>query len=281
MKQRLIIAILCLPMFALSQITVGQVDDFEDSTVRSWHTNSTSVITHNIPDGGPSGIGDNFLRFNNTLVNALQVNNIQQWAGNYVNQGVTYISMDVRNPNNGSQVIFLRLVFSTQQEAWCTTTAVTVVPGEGWKKVIFAIDEASMIRVSGSNSYTNTFSNISKMSIIHSQYPGSSSNYILSATLDVDNITAINQASLSLDETKTVNDVVRVVPNPAKNYFQLRGLQKTAKIKIFSLTGRLVKNNVSVNPNDQINIQDLEKGTYIIQIETQNRENYSYKIIKN
>ncbi|MDF2932580.1 MAG: hypothetical protein K0R36_1911 [Chryseobacterium sp.] len=280
MKQQLIIAILFLPMLALSQITIGQVDDFEDSTIRFWHTNSTSVITHNIPDGGPLGVGDNFLRFNSTLVNQLQTTNTQQWAGNYISQGVTYISMDVRNPSGSPHVIFLRLVFSNQQEAWSTITAITVLPGEGWKKVTFAIDEASMIRVSGSNSYVNTFSNISQMSILHSQYPAQYSNYIIS-TLDVDNITAINQASLSLDETKTMNDVVKVVPNPAKNYFQLKGLKKRATMKIFSLTGALVKNNISLNSEDQINIQDLEKGTYIIQMETENKEVYSCKFIKN
>jgi hypothetical protein len=50
--------------------------------------------------------------------------------------------------------------------------------------------------------------------------------------------------------------------------------------KIVDLTGRIIKNGNS-KFNEQINIESLESGNYIIQIQTDSNQNFTQKIIKN
>jgi hypothetical protein len=50
--------------------------------------------------------------------------------------------------------------------------------------------------------------------------------------------------------------------------------------KIVDLTGRIIKNGNS-KFNEQIIIESLESGNYIIQIQTDSNQNFTQKIIKN
>ena len=55
--------LLCLPLLGISQISLNQVDDFEDFTTKNWTKGSQSNIANqNILTGGPNGTDDNFLR---------------------------------------------------------------------------------------------------------------------------------------------------------------------------------------------------------------------------
>ena len=74
--------------------------------------------------------------------------NNAQWQGDYLNAGVTYISMAVRN--SGSNIILLRLAFEGSYNSsmrWSSTNPIAVVPGQGWQTIIFPIDENSLTNV--------------------------------------------------------------------------------------------------------------------------------------
>lgn len=80
------------------------------------------------------------------------------------------------------------------------------------------------------------------------------------------------------DNTLAVDDISKkdlsVYPNPAKAYIKIAGLEKATSYEIFSLDGKLIKTGTS-NPDSEINISTLAKGTYILKF-----NNQSVKVIK-
>jgi len=101
--------------FALS---VGQIDTFEDGTTQNWVVGLLGAPHANPPinvsSGGPSGVDDNYLRL--TAVGGagpgsrLSTINLNQWAGDYITDGITAISMDLYN--QGQTDLYLRLLFA-------------------------------------------------------------------------------------------------------------------------------------------------------------------------
>jgi len=176
-------SLLLFPLLASSQISLNQIDDFEDYTTKNWTKGSSSSLPNqNIATDGPNGTDDNFLRVqsdedswsNSKLVTF----NNAQWQGDYIDEGITYISMDVRN--SGSNTIQLRLAFENDQwtndPKWSSTNAIAILPGEGWQTIVFPIDENSLTRLGHTNSYNGDFNDITEMRIIHNDAPNSLQN---------------------------------------------------------------------------------------------------------
>jgi len=89
----------------------------------------------------------------------------------------------------------------------------------------------------------------------------------------------INRGSTVIrDNTLAVNNISKkelsVYPNPAKSFIKIAGLEKVTDYEIFSIDGKLIKKGTS-NPDSEINISALVKGTYILKF-----NNQSVKIIK-
>jgi hypothetical protein len=95
--------------------------------------------------------------------------------------------------------------------------------------------------------------------------------------------TDFNIATLGINELEFKNNKLIFYPNPASNLITIQ--TKANKIenfeyKIVDLTGRIVKSGNS-KFNEQMNIENLQNGNYVIQIETEKGEKFSEKIIKN
>ena len=78
-------------------------------------------------------------------------------------------------------------------------------------------------------------------------------------------------------------DKIIIYPNPTNNFITIQNDQRKTKnieYKIVDLTGRVVKNNNS-KFNEQINIENLTSGNYIIQFQTDSNDNFTQKLIKN
>ena len=79
------------------------------------------------------------------------------------------------------------------------------------------------------------------------------------------------------------NENISLFPNPTSNFLTIKNEENSTEsfeFKIVDLTGRIVKNGNSIF-NEQINIESLESGNYIIQIETESGEKLTEKLIKN
>lgn len=275
------------PSLLISQVLLNQIDDFEDFTTRNW-TKNNSIPNANIPDDGPLGSGDNFLRIistgSGTGLNLLTLNNAQ-WLGDYYqNNGsnrIKYISMDVRN--SGSNIIFLRMSFkhnNSPLEIWSTINPVAIIPGEGWKKINFHIEQASVVRVSGLNPYTTTFNNVHEVRLLHNDAPSWESDPI-EATLDIDNIMARNSPLLGINEVSFTT--MKLHPNPANAYVKIdnsNGATENFTFKIADMTGRIIAKGNS-KYSEKIDIDNLSKGNYVIMIQDESGQISTGKIIKN
>jgi hypothetical protein len=57
---------------------------------------------------------------------------------------------------------------------------------------------------------------------------------------------------------------ITIYPNPAQDFFSLKGDDSVQDIRVFNLLGKLVKTFVSEEDN-QFFVGDLPKGTYLVQ----------------
>ncbi|MBU2920888.1 T9SS type A sorting domain-containing protein [Winogradskyella psychrotolerans] len=291
MRKLLPFLLLCLPTVVLSQVALNQVDDFEDYTMGNWTKNS-SIPNENIYNGGPLGDDDNFLRVTSSGSGTdleLMTKNTAQWQGNYyqgnLSSRVKYISMDVRN--SGSNVIFLRLSFQTDYGLiyrCSTTNAIAVLPNEGWKRISFSILEENITALSDTFSYAVTFGSgsqgVEEMRILHNAVPSWESEPI-DAILDIDNIMAEDQ-TLSTP-TFEIKPELKLFPNPTSDAITVTSNENVTEditYGIIDLLGRTVKQGRS-KLNQEINIQDLNSGNYIVEIKNANGGIFREKLIKN
>lgn len=288
MKKKLFLALVILPIFGFTQVVLNQVDDFEDYTPKNWTKSSSTLPNQNIATGGPLGLNDNFLRVQSPAGGQFVTFNQAQWIGDYYkfdsSNRIKFISMDVRN--SGSNIIFLRLAFTNNNwtgtdPVFCSTNAIAVIPGEGWKKISFPITENAVTNVTTGQGYLSVFNNVTELRILHNDSPAWDSDPI-EATLDIDNIMASSSSLLGISDFEEKKKI-KLYPNPSNESIILSNngnLNDNFTYTIFDLTGRQVLNGNS-KYNKQINIKNLTKGNYFIQIETKKGEILKEKLIKN
>ena len=88
---------------------------------------------------------------------------------------------------------------------------------------------------------------------------------------------------LSVSDLDFSQKNIILFPNPTNNFIIIQNIENTSEhfeYKIVDLTGRIVKNG-NAKFNEQINIESLTSGNYIVQIETENGEKFTEKLIKN
>lgn len=95
--------------------------------------------------------------------------------------------------------------------------------------------------------------------------------------------TMIIEQNLSTINFDNFNSKILVYPNPTNNFITIKNDENSTehfKYKIFDLTGR---NIISGNSkfNEQINLESLTIGNYIIQLETEKGQKSTKKLIKN
>ena len=75
------------------------------------------------------------------------------------------------------------------------------------------------------------------------------------------------------------SDIISIFPNPVENVLNINGLSTNLAVKIYNITGGVVFEKKNVN--NSINISELAKGTYLIQLYNHNELLFSKKILKN
>ena len=85
-----------------------------------------------------------------------------------------------------------------------------------------------------------------------------------------------NSENLSINKLVSINEIS---PNPFSNYLTIQ-LEETSKIKIHSILGTLVYQEVLVKGIVNINTHTFKAGVYIVEIESKNNM-ISYKLVKN
>jgi hypothetical protein len=85
----------------------------------------------------------------------------------------------------------------------------------------------------------------------------------------------------SIETNELENDLIKIIPNPINDYFELKAdFQKIKSIWISDLSGRTIK-KIKDSKNGSINIKSLETGIYLLNLETVNNKIITKKIMKN
>ncbi|MBP2615439.1 T9SS type A sorting domain-containing protein [Chryseobacterium jejuense] len=85
------------------------------------------------------------------------------------------------------------------------------------------------------------------------------------STAYFDNIKINDELILSVKETKSNDKAFIVYPNPAIDVLHIQSKEKINKIEIYDISGRKISADLDGN---QVNIKNLNPGSYIISIET-------------
>lgn len=98
-----------------------------------------------------------------------------------------------------------------------------------------------------------------------------------------DILQAIDVSGQLLTVNEFINNYrITIYPNPTNNFIKIQNSENSTEkyeYKIADLTGRIVKNGNS-KFNEEINVENLQNGNYIIQIKNENGELINQKLIK-
>jgi hypothetical protein len=180
-------------------VVLGQVDDFETGTTQGWTSGTpdpTPVV--NVPDGGPGGPGDAYLRILSSggigAGSRLTAINPAQWTGNYILAGVARISADVRN--QGQTQLDLRLMIERDVIAGgqrFVTAPVSVPAGSGWVRATWQVGALNLIPNPGTVTPVDpavALTQVAQLRIFHNPQPSFPGPELV-AELGVDNIRAL------------------------------------------------------------------------------------------
>jgi hypothetical protein len=207
-----LLSLLLLTPGAARAISVGQTDNFGDSTLQGWEMGvNTVTASHmtNIADGGPAGAGDNFLQVvsdgTNVAGGRLTFFNRLQWTGDYTAAGVTAIAMDLENISS-SEALNLRLAinggfrdpsFNFIGGVFATSASISLDSGSGWTRAVFSLLPGDLVSVSGGiggnttgNDVQASLANVLELRLLNSATPDWN-GLPVAATLGIDNMQAV------------------------------------------------------------------------------------------
>lgn len=285
----LFIAFLLSSWFSYSQITAGQVDDFQDGTIQGWiigNGNPQGFGTSVVSDAGPNGVGDNVLDYNSTggggVGSRMVVFNPNlKWRGNYLDQNIVAIKFDIKVEINdlNIKVAFQRGTNDNFTRV-ATSTPIIIEAGIGWTSVELpiAINDLEIIdNYLGDYTITEVLQDVSIIRILSNPNPmwlGES----IAANIQLDNITA--STTLNLPQTENKN-VFELSPNPAASHLNinLNNDMQNSRIVVYDVLGKKVYDKVLNSMLSSIDISDWNSGVYLIRL-TNNDEVYTKRFIK-
>ncbi|WP_299365856.1 T9SS type A sorting domain-containing protein, partial [Winogradskyella sp.] len=137
----------------------------------------------------------------------------------------------------------------------------------GWQTIVFPIDENSLTDLAQSpfTTYNDSFNGITEVRILHNDVPSWEGDPI-EATLDIDNIQARDN-DLSIVDIDMSEQGIKVYPNPASDFIQIDGIVQEYDYIIIDINGKTITKG-KTGANNSINIQNLAKGTYFLNIES-------------
>ena len=86
-----------------------------------------------------------------------------------------------------------------------------------------------------------------------------------------------NQASTTLSSVNFISNNLLIYPNPAYDYFITN--KDIDLIKIFDITGKLIRTFKNISANQSVNIESIKSGYYLLKLESSGLI-YNKKLIK-
>lgn len=275
MKRTLLLFSLLFAVCTLyGQVTINQVDDFEDGTTANW-TEPSATAPVNVATDGPDGVDDSYLRDTTTGVAGgsgarMVIRNLgNQWSGNFTSEGVQAISFDARALIN---TINVRVSITGPGGKFSSTNSVAVATEDGWVEVGIPMAPGDWTAVSdgldGGSAGTDinaTLANVTEFRIISAPSPMWRGE-IIDAEMHLDNITAL--ATLSTLEVDRQNSELTISPNPAKDKLNitLPSGSGDMNLEVFDVLGKRVYNGVLTQLESSVNVSRWKSGVYLVRV---------------
>ena len=179
-------------------VKLDQIDTYEDLTTWAWRSGGPNPNPPvNVAEGGPDGVDDAYLHITSTGVpgpgGKLAAFNSAQWHGNYINEGVQSIPLQLNN--FGDTELHMRLKFDGPGGSFVSKEAIVLPPNSGWQSVAFPIDPADL---TGGVDILGTLSNVTQLWLFHNPTP-SFPPPLIEASLGVDDMIAAGEATFPVE----------------------------------------------------------------------------------
>jgi hypothetical protein len=194
---------------ARAAIVFGQLDDFESGTM-GWEEGSASPNPPTtVPDGGPQGAGDAFLRnvAGGSGAGSRQVMfNQDQWTGDYNAAHVTRITGWAAN--QGATPLHLRVALASSLTQFGSTEPVEL-PADGvWRRVTFDLTPEAMTRIQGSADLAAALANVTELRLLSAAAGPALRGDPVASTLAVDDLRAMRpEGDANFDGTVNAADL--------------------------------------------------------------------------
>jgi hypothetical protein len=273
MVRTLLLLILTLFMVPMTnaQVTLNQVDDFQDGTTQEWRIGGAGNATNgpiNVADAGPAGAGDNCLQYTSLGGNGVASKMVfysqnQQWSGDFSGENVDRINMDVNVQTND---LNLRIAMQgTNDTKICSTNAINVVANGTWSNITFPITAADFTVVSGGGDAASVLSSVFTVRILSSATPTWDLPDVIAATIQVDNITA--SSSLGVTDFESNTKEFTISPNPSKNKLNVfLPSNEEMDIEVFDVLGKRVYKGVLSQISSSVNVSNWKSGVYLVRV---------------
>jgi hypothetical protein len=254
--------------FAQAQITAGYSNNFEDGTTQGWSNGPTSPNPPiNIPDGGPNGAGDNFLRevssggagAGSRLV---AYNDETEWTGNYTAANIQSISFHAKN--SGTTDLSLRIAMEGGDDtSEMVTNQFVPLPATqtDWILITIPILASDFTILNGLNTADEVLADMSDIRIISNpnlEFMGE----VIDGSLDLDNITA--NGPLAVEDLFTRHLVA--FPNPVTDQLTISSMFELDAFVIYDISGRKVAQGDANANLLQVGVSSLESGMYFVAV---------------
>ena len=184
-----------------------------------------------------------------------------------------YLVVTIKNENNFN--IFLRMGFADADGTKIISTNPIIIPPGDFVFPNFVSDSENYTVLEGPNTIQHVLENSTEMRLINNEEI-SFNGVFVNGIFDID---AIGIATLGIDNNET--SLIKIYPNPANNILNL-ALQNTeiANVTLNDISGNLVLSKTLTGASNQLNIESLNSGVYLITIISQEGNKQTLKFIK-
>lgn len=78
----------------------------------------------------------------------------------------------------------------------------------------------------------------------------------------------------------TTNKSIKIYPNPGTDFFNIEGATPDSRLRIYNILGQLLSEHLLLQSNQQIPIQDLTSGVYIVELKDVNNKYHHVQLLK-